>query len=198
MKPSLSFVDLFLKYGAYTDKETIHHYGFWYDRWLEKYQDISHVLELGCDTFGCGGLLAFAERFPKATVVGLDIHYWKIAENIHKNDRIHLLTGDVYKYETTTSVLHQFTTPFQLIVDDCLHSPKDQMEAFRLWSPLLAQDGLYLIEDIYDLSELSQILSLWTVDWDVTIGDSRDLFNGTYKESIILCLKRHHTVDCHV
>lgn len=188
MKPS--FVDLFLKYGVHTDKETIHHYGFWYDRWLGDHENMSRILELGCDCFGCGGLLAFSEYFPNAAVVGLDIHYHKIADEARQNNRISLVTGNVYQYETTTMIRNQFPAPFQLIVDDCLHDPEDQLKAFRLWSPLLATDGLYLIEDIYDLSQLSQILSLWTLDWDITLGDSRELFSGTYKESLMLCLRR--------
>jgi hypothetical protein len=191
MQPFLSFVDLFLKYKSYTDKEAIHHYGIWYDRWIACNSNVSQILELGCDSFGCGGLLAFSERFPEATVVGIDTHYWKIADQVQQNPRVVLLTGDVYQYETTTLVKDNRLSPFQIIIDDCLHSPVDQMKAFRFWSPLLSQDGMYFIEDIYDLSMLSKMLSLWTIDWDVIIGDNRELFPGTYKESIIMCLRRN-------
>jgi SAM-dependent methyltransferase len=196
MKPS--FVDLFLKHGSHTDKETIHHYGFWYDRWLGGHEKINQILELGCDCFGCGGLLAFSEYYPNATVVGIDIHYHKIADEVKRNNNISLVTGDVYQYEMTTMIRNQFPEPFQLIVDDCLHSPEDQLKAFRLWSPLLAPDGIYLIEDIYDLSQLSKILSFWTVDWDITLGDNRELFNGTYKESLMLCLRRNRPEEDHL
>ena len=185
-----SFTELFQKYSDFTDKETVHFYGIWYDRWCSKMDRVDRILELGCDCFGGGGLMALAEKYPEASVVGVDIGFACSRENLQPYQNVSLHEGDVYDDRTVTAFCKTHPETFDLIIDDCLHTAEEQVKAFRLWSPRLASGGLYIIEDVTDLSELSKTLARWSIGWNVTIGESREVFPSASVESTLLCLKR--------
>ena len=190
-----SLTSLLNKYADHTDKESVHHYGHWYDRWLSSHESSSNILELGCSLFGAGDLLALAEFFPEGTIVGVDISLENVIEPVRRNQRIILQQGNVYVPEAVSLVQMKHATLFDIIIDDCLHTPEDQVIAFSLWSQLLKPEGLYIIEDIIDLPYLLYRLGDLTREWETVIGDSRRLGSETRSDSILLCLKRHGEAD---
>jgi hypothetical protein len=189
MNHSKTLTEYFQKYSQWTDKEKVHHYGKLYELWLVKTGDVQNMLELGCNMFGGGSLLAFADRFPNAEIIGIDVSFNHIVQEVRGRKSIRLFQGDVYLSETIEQVRKTFQQTFDLIVDDCLHDTESQSKAFELWSPLLADNGLYIIEDVTDLNGLSRKMSVWNHTWDIFLGDTRET-KGTVSNSVLLGLQR--------
>jgi len=145
---------LFTKYG--TDK------GIWgytpaYEKYLEARRlKVKHVLEIGI----CGfrdipnnvvgaSLFAWRDYFPNAIIHGLDNDPRFIF-----NDQNGIVTTqcDAYNPGALHTAMQQvfLASPgqFDLIVDDAVHDPIPQINLMNdLW-PYLAQDGIYVIEDV--------------------------------------------------
>lgn len=184
--------ELFQKYERHTDKECIHHYGRIYEQWLATLDTVDRVLELGCNVAGGGCLLTFAERFAGAEIVGVDITTREIITEVREQNNIHLFECDVYRHESVKAFQRNIPGGFDLIVDDCLHEPEDQRKAFELWHPLLAENGLYVIEDVCDLDRISLLFSAQNREWLFLLGDTRS--EDEYRfDSILLGLKRVKT-----
>jgi hypothetical protein len=179
-----NFAALFNSQVAYTDKEDVHHYGPLYDLWLQD-RAVTAILELGVTGIWCsnriggGSLLAFAERFAEALVIGIDNRVDEIHAEVKASKRITLISGDIYD-ETTRDKIPQ--VQFDLIVDDALHDIGSQKKAFEIYSPLLSPGGLYVIEDVWeqDLVGLSEFLAPRNHEFRIMIGDTRHLYSGCF------------------
>jgi hypothetical protein len=139
--------DLFLKYG-HTDKHTSHRYDFWYEQWLAPYRDRAiTIVELGVAMFGGGDVLAFSDYFPSGKVVGIDANMTPLISNqemsaeFSSRKNITLVECDAYGEEAV-----KWTKDATIVIDDCIHSPAKQLEAFRLHG---SHPKLYFCEDTY-------------------------------------------------
>ena len=168
---------LLVEYGRYTDKEVAewggHGYGAMYEHLLGPIKPIRNILEIGCQFFGGGGLLAFAERFPEATVAGLDVTFDNLSIEAKSHPRIRTFQGDAYQDHTVTQFRQEFTEDFDLIIEDAVHVPEFQERAFSLYSKLLSPHGIYVIEDVSDLDDMSKRLVRHNDEWVVILGDCR-------------------------
>lgn len=182
-----NLTQLFLKYSQWTDKERLHRYGQFYESWVSQLKGVRSILELGCNEFGGGDLLSFSDRFPDAKVIGIDICDGNLVEEVRRNKNIEIVPGDTYCWETVEQIRNRYSMTFDLMIDDCLHTPGHQSAAFELWSSLLSPGGLYVIEDVSDINELSQHLAIWNEQWDVRIGDVRSQAND---DSVLFGLNR--------
>jgi len=181
---------LFLQYAQHTDKETCHSYGDLYEQWIRKIPSVDNVLEIGCNLFGGGSLLAFSDRFPASFIVGVDLALSEIIPDVKERENIRLFQGDAYLEETVQRFCQDNPKTFDLIIDDCLHEPDDQYRAFLLWNRLLSPGGLYVIEDVLHLDSLSRKLANHTETWEIMLGDARRDGRHCYHDSVLIGMRR--------
>ncbi len=101
---------------------------------------VRSVCEIGV---GHGASLRmWADIFPHAEIVGIDIapEYW------FSEPRITVIIGDATYPETAYSAAE--FAPFDLIVDDGSHDPRDVRATFANLSDFLKPNGLYVVEDV--------------------------------------------------
>jgi len=116
-------------------------------------EGVKRIVELG--VFEGGSLLLFADRFPEATIVGID---WApgnpaIAEHVKAmgfEDRVHIHFG-VSQDDTRRipEILSQAfgDEPIDVVIDDASHMYGFTTRSFDLLWPRLRVGGRYVIED---------------------------------------------------
>lgn len=141
-------VKQFVKYKERaTDKYWVHNYTPYYDFYMRAVQHRHiKILELGVKT---GASLAlWHDAFPKATIYGID----KDASPQHKpwidRKRVHVETFDLYKSSSLEDFAKQHG-PFDMIVDDAIHTPQAQWHCFKTLWPHLKENGVFAIEDLH-------------------------------------------------
>lgn len=134
------------RYG--TDKWGRHYYTPHYQRHLEHLRDQKIVvLEIGIGGYantGKGGqsLRMWKHFFPKAQIIGLDIHDKSFVEE----DRITTYQGSQVDPAILEQIIADHGRP-HVVIDDGSHRPEHIRETFRLLFPLLDDVGVYAIED---------------------------------------------------
>jgi len=185
-----SLTDLFQKYSSCTDKEHAHCYGRFYERWSSSINPLENILEIGCNLFGGGSLLAISERFPSSTMIGLDLTFSELVDEVSERPNIRLFDGNAYQRDTVERFRQTYTLLFDLVIDDCLHGVDDQYQAFLLWNEIVSSHGLYVIEDVNDLDGLSRRLANHTDTWEIMLGDARRDGNVCQSDSVLIGLRR--------
>lgn len=153
--------ELARKYG--TDKggqhnklgPVCHNYTPAYDKLLNKRrQDVAAVLEIGIgypeNDWG-GSLRMWAEYFPRAEIIGLDIN----PDVMLNEGRIHSVIADQGSAESLLAAVGE--ARFDLIVDDGSHQWDHIFTSMATLLPRLATKGLYAIEDIPHLCQSSKV-----------------------------------------
>ena len=136
--------EIFKRYSS--DKSSDHHnYTRQYESLMKDFRDKPiRYLEIG--VFKGESVKAFREVFKNAErIVGIDIDQsCKQYEDLSKN--IHIEIGNSINYEFIKSVVAKHG-PFDIILDDGSHINRDVIISFELLFPLLADNGLYIVED---------------------------------------------------
>jgi hypothetical protein len=133
----------------HTDKVGMHHYTDHYDRHLSHLRDSTfNLLEIGIGGYrreGQGGasLRMWNEYFQKAQIVGLDI----ADKSFVDGGRISTVRGSQDDPELLARMSAE-QGPFTVIIDDGSHRPEHIRKTFSILFPLLADDGIYAIEDV--------------------------------------------------
>ena len=159
--------DLFNKYNC--DKHKKHRYDQVYQSLFEPIKDQPiNFLEVG--VFKGASTSAFHDFFPNANFYGLDLFVREKPETIEalNRDRVHWLKGDSTNPSITAAVMDAFpNVKFDVILDDGLHTPMANMQTFKNLSPLLAENGVYLIEDVWPLESmtLKELEHPWLRRW---------------------------------
>lgn len=131
-----------------TDKAGLHRYTRHYGRHLGHLRDQEfNLLEIGIGGYarqrtGGASLRMWKAFFPGAEIVGLDIRDKSFVDE----DRITTVQGS----QDDEELLHRINEkygPFRVIIDDGSHRPEHIRETFRILFPLLAANGIYVIED---------------------------------------------------
>jgi hypothetical protein len=149
--------DLFQRHGS--DKSTHHDYHLIYGPLLSSKREAPmNILEIGLGTnnvdipsnMGLWGkpgasLRAFRDWAPNAHIFGADVD----ERILFHDERISTSWVD----QTDTKALSQLKLlldqrRFDLIIDDGLHLPHANFNTLRALLPLLAEDGVYVVEDI--------------------------------------------------
>ncbi len=145
--PRPSLAELAVAHG--TDKEGIHFYARWYERYLGHLRDLPiHLLEIGVGGYedpNAGGesLRMWKEYFPSAQIVGVDIY----EKSALAEDRIAIVQGD----QADPEFLHELGTahgPFDVIVDDGSHEVAHVIASFTHLFEHLTPAGIYAVEDL--------------------------------------------------
>tara|TARA_Y100001958_G_C21148285_1_gene485103 strand:+ start:155 stop:853 length:699 start_codon:yes stop_codon:yes gene_type:complete len=161
LKSENFLTNLMNKYGS--DKGGLnnhHNYSFYYTEiFCLKRKQIKNFLEIGLGTnnvnvpsnMGAEGkplasLKAWREYFPNAKIFGADID-----KNILKNeDRIYTCFVDQRDPETISKMFQEFgVKKFDVIIEDGLHEFNANVSFFENAIEYLANDGIYIIEDIF-------------------------------------------------
>ena len=137
-----------------TDKNTIHSYLHLYEKLFgSKKETAQNVLEIGVYNNGDlhGGSIQLWEKyFTNATIHGLDnMHINEIWDGIQHKDNIILYTSiDAYDETFCKTQFLDKNIKFDVIIDDGSHKLENMKQFIKLYSPLLTDDGILIIEDI--------------------------------------------------
>lgn len=138
----------------YTDKNTTHSYLDTYENLFNKKKDTAkNILEIGISTGG--SIKLWHDYFTNATIYGIDIDDTRyIKADIKNNDRIKLLLNTNGYNE---SIPQSLNTKFDVIIDDGPHTLESQINFIKLYSDLLEDDGILIIEDVADITHLTNL-----------------------------------------
>lgn len=125
-----------------TDKDTIHSYGPLYETIFAPMKDTcADILEIG--VFSGGSLMALADYFESASIVGIDIHLERmIYGKEHPRIKAYQMDG------TKTATAEHIGRKFDIIIDDGSHLPNHQVASLEVFGAYLKKGGVYIIEDI--------------------------------------------------
>jgi hypothetical protein len=133
-----------------TDKAGIHRYTEHYERHLEHLRSKEFTLfEIGIggyrrDHAGGASLRMWKAFFPKAQIIGLDIEDKSFVDE----KRIRSYRGSQTDEQILRRIVADAESDLQVIIDDGSHRPQHIRATFRILFPLLADGGIYAIEDI--------------------------------------------------
>lgn len=132
-----------------TDKLYPHYYNEEYERHFGPIRRMElKILEIGIGGYsipnaGGAGLRTWAEYFPNAIIVGMDIE----DKSFVVTDRIWFWRGD-QNDPISLVTLNEKMGPFDIIIDDGSHIQKHILTSFETLFPLLNPAGIYVIEDL--------------------------------------------------
>jgi hypothetical protein len=132
-----------------TDKNTVHSYLQLYQNLLVcKKETAKNVLEIGiCNG---GSIKLWSDFFINAKVFGLDImninNVWDVIKN---NENIILYTSiDAYNKDFVDNHFIKQNIKFDFMLDDGPHSLESMKQFIKLYSQLMTDDGILIIEDV--------------------------------------------------
>jgi hypothetical protein len=97
----------------------------------------------GLTKFGGASLAMWADYFPSAQIVGIDLY----PKKLELDSRIQVRQGSQDDPAFLTRLSAEFG-PFDIIIDDGSHIPKHVVASFNTLFPKLADRGFYVIEDV--------------------------------------------------
>ena len=164
-----------------TDKNTTHSYLDLYESLLvHKKETSTNVLEIGIQTGG--SILLWFNYFKNANVYALDI----ISENeiidpLKNNDRIKLYhSTDAYDSSFFYETFQDKFGTFDMVLDDGPHTLESMIVFVKLYSKLLKDDGILILEDVqapewFDIlkQECPEELKKYIVTYDLRIIKNR-------------------------
>ena len=138
-----------------TDKNTVHSYLDLYQKLLvNKKYTAKNILEVGIGDGNQGisdggSIQLWHDFFPNATIYALDIKpIYSVWDGIKNNTRIVLHTScDAYNEHIFNSLFNT-TIKFDFMLDDGPHSLESMIQFIRLYTQLMTDDGLLIIEDV--------------------------------------------------
>ena len=135
-----------------TDKNTVHSYLPLYDTLLEpiKHTD-SNILEVGVHKGG--SIKLWYDYFTRATIYGCDIENLITIPELTIDNRVVL---NLYENAYTPEYVQKYFNDkvFNLLIDDGPHTLSSQELFIELYSPLLSENGILIIEDVQDITWL--------------------------------------------
>jgi hypothetical protein len=141
----------------YTDKNTTHSYLELYEKLLtSKKETATHVLEVGIGDFGQkngGSIKLWKDYFTNATIYGLDVlPKERVFDELLNNDRVILYTNtDAYNVDFFTNTFLNKNMQFDFMLDDGPHTLESMKQFIRLYSKVMTNDGILIIEDIQSI-----------------------------------------------
>ena len=134
--------------NSITDKNTTHSYLELYHELLNgKKETAKNVLEVGVSSGG--SIKLWHDYFTNATVYGLDIIPLDIMlDEIKNKDRIILSQIDAYDESFFYNNLFKKNIKFDFMLDDGPHSLESMIQFIKLYSQIMTEDGILIIEDV--------------------------------------------------
>ena len=151
-----------------TDKQGVHRYAQHYQHHFEPFRRKKlNILEIGIGGYnnpknGGRSLRMWKSYFPNSRIFGIDI----FDKTPHDEKRIKTFQGS----QTDTSFLKRVVDEIgrvDIIIDDGSHHNDHVITSFKFLFPLLADNGIYVVEDTQT--------SYWSNVQDIDYGGSSDL-----------------------
>lgn len=161
-----------------------------YDDFLQQRRSsVFSILEIGIQNGG--SLEIWSKYFPSVKkLVGCDINP-KCKDLDFENPDINVVIGDSSTLKTKNEIT-SLSPNFDLIIDDGSHMSSDIIKSFLLYFPLVAEGGVYIIEDLhasywrefeggllYPYSSMAYLKKLADVPnkehWGITLSESEYL-----------------------
>jgi len=142
-----------------TDKNTIHSYLPLYEELLKiKKESAKNVLEVGVKDGG--SIKLWRDFFTNANVYGIDImnidYVW---EGIKNDEKIILHTSsDAYNNDFFVTNFLNKDVKFDFLLDDGPHTLESMIDFIKLYSQIMTNDGILIIEDIQDWNWLNILI----------------------------------------
>lgn len=136
-----------------TDKNTVHSYLPLYQKLLvNKKETAKNVLEVGVQAGG--SIKMWSDFFTNATVYGLDIiNNDNHLEFIKNKENIKLYTStDAYNKDFFTTTFLNKNIKCDLMLDDGPHTLESMIRFIKLYSQIMTDDGILIIEDVQSWS----------------------------------------------
>lgn len=183
-----------------TDKEQLasgeegsghHSYGVVYEelsRRLNAAKKPVNVVEIGVQHGG--SLLLWQGLFQKGTIIGIDTE--EKLDSYVKDEldwsRVETWRKDAYAHETIEALKEKFPEGIHFMVDDGPHTLNTQASFLRNYTPMLADGGYAVIEDIQGDSQVRELSANVPegLDWEVI--DRRGV-NGRYDDLMLVIYK---------
>lgn len=148
-----------------TDKNTVHSYlGLYETLFWKKKQSVRNILEVGIGDGNQGisdggSIKLWHDYFPNATVHALDCkHSNDVWDGIKNSSRIKLYTSiDAYSEEFFREQFLYKNIKCDIVLDDGPHTLESQKQFVRLYSQILAEDGILVIEDLQDWNHVEEL-----------------------------------------
>jgi hypothetical protein len=140
--------------NIYTDKNSVHSYLPLYQKLLESKKDTAkNILEIGIGDFyekNGGSIKLWRDFFVNATIYGLDIlPISRVIDELLNDDRIILYTStDAYNNDFFTTQFLNKNIKFDFMLDDGPHSLESMKIFIKLYSQVMTDDGILIIEDV--------------------------------------------------
>jgi len=140
--------------NSLTDKNTTHSYLDLYHKLLiDKKETAKNVLEIGIGDFAeknGGSIKLWRDYFTNATIYGLDILNKDYVINELFNDPKVILYTSTNAYDETffNNELLKKNIKFDFMLDDGPHTLESMKQFIKLYSQILALDGILIIEDV--------------------------------------------------
>ncbi len=136
-----------------SDRESNHSYGDTYESLFPDRDEVELVMEVG--VADGSGMLAFRDIFPRATIVGMDIH-----QTTAHGERIEFHFGDQRSQRDCENAAAG--RQFDLIVEDATHKLENTLLTLLYLWPFVKPGGLYVVEEWDNVGGLrNNILELW-------------------------------------
>lgn len=132
-----------------TDKNTVHSYLPLYQELLiSKKETAKNVLEVGI--LHGGSIKLWSDYFTNATVYGLDImDIHDIWDGIKNNEKIILHTStNAYDNDFFTANFLNKNVKCDFMLDDGPHTLESMKQFIKLYSQIMTDDGILIIEDV--------------------------------------------------
>jgi hypothetical protein len=161
---SLDLSELFNKYGSDKDRNG---YSPLYHTLFDKIKNNNlNILEIGIGSiipdvpssmknFGLdgykpgGSLRAWRDYFVNSRIIGVDIQ----PDTQFSEERIETYLCNSIAQEDVKNLMNDLKIEFDIIIDDGCHNGNSQIFTLNNFYPYLKQNGLYIVEDIYEGSE---------------------------------------------
>jgi len=141
-----------------TDKNTTHSYLPLYQKLLEgKKHTAKNVLEIGIGDFGeknGGSIKLWRDFFTNATIYGLDIlPIDRVIDELLNDNRVILYTStDAYNEQFFISNFLNKNIKCDFMLDDGPHSLESMKQFIKLYSQIMTDDGILIIEDVQSIN----------------------------------------------
>jgi cephalosporin hydroxylase len=135
-----------------TDKNTVHSYlDLYHNLLITKKETAKNVLEIGI--YHGGSIKLWSDFFTNATVYGLDImHINNVWEGIKNKENIILHTSsDAYNETFFIDNFLNKNIKCDFMLDDGPHSLESMKQFIRLYSQIMTDDGILIIEDVQSI-----------------------------------------------
>ena len=150
--------------NSLTDKQRSHGYLDLYETLLSsKKHTAKNVLEVGIGDFNLkngGSIKLWHDYFKTATIYGIDILSMdRVIDELQNNERVKLFTSvDAYDLSFFTNNILNSGIKFDVLLDDGPHTLDSIQNFVLLYSQVISDDGILIIEDVQKM-EYTKILA---------------------------------------